>query len=783
MSSHGKPRSPEELIGVVLDQRYLLREILGVGGMGAVFKAVDQTFDQRLVAVKAILPALLRDEDARRELESRFEREANTTASIHHENVVTVYDRGRDREHEMLYLVMEFLEGRNLDQLRLASPGARMSPPRVVFLLAQVCHAMTEVHQRGQLHRDLKPSNILVVQRASGEEVVKVLDFGLARPAATAGPADALTREGQVLGTLRYIAPEQIRLRPDSPLDRRCDIYSLGCVAYHLVAGRAPFEAHERDGDWALLKAHTERAAERVDRCAGVGKALADVIERAMAKEPNGRFPHMDALRRALLAAVRPQASSEIGPLSAAPEIDPSAPPSDAPLSDATPGPFAYTADAAPEPPPTVLSRPTVGAAPASELPTGDARATRLADASARRPPTPKRLVLSPERLRVPALAGGLVAADRPVLLHTPAGPALFFEHAGSGAIQICFQGLAGPQRERPPVALTASPSSALWPAAVPTARGAMIVWADSRLGTRQEGPQLHAGVVPLSASGPPPGPAALRERQLARSAGLPQAPALARVRGGGAVLAWHEVARDAMALRLLLLDAEGSPRTPPVNAGSGSFPAMALGLPSDGGEVGLLAWHEPGVGILGRQLRATDGISLPTAPVVLVSERGAAFPALLQLRDGDFLLAWWSPEPLPGIKLTRLHPDGTPRGELRLLGGASRVPHRPALAPLGADLAACWIAAALGAGGEQEEALVVAYLQIGGGAIQPIDSQIEIARDRPRAPALLALPSDKTGPRDGAADGLLVAWRSAGRWAPLLGVARLDLEGDRRNP
>jgi serine/threonine protein kinase len=206
---------------------YRVLKILGAGGMGVVFQAEDSLL-KRPVALKAMKPALASSESAR----ARFTREAIAIAAIKHDHIVTIYQVGNDRG--VPFLSMEFLEGEALDA-RLQSEGA-LPVAEVVRIGREIAEGLAAAHQRGLIHRDIKPANIWL----EGERRrVKILDFGLARAVAGDG---LITQSGVILGTPAYMAPEQAR---SEKIDPRCDLFSLGCVLYHLATGRMPFQGKD----------------------------------------------------------------------------------------------------------------------------------------------------------------------------------------------------------------------------------------------------------------------------------------------------------------------------------------------------------------------------------------------------------------------------------------------------------------------------------------------------------------------------------------------------------
>lgn len=224
-------------VAEILAGRYELLEVIGRGGMGLVYRGRDRVLE-RTVAVK-VLPFEHAENPI---LVERFSREARAIASLSHPNIVAVFDTGREAGSR--YLVMEFVSGASLAQLM--TDGGPFAQTEAVDVAAQVASALAAAHRAGIIHRDIKPANVMV--EPSGD--VKVLDFGIAHAAAD----PALTRTSMVLGSAPYIAPEMAR---GEKADERSDIYSLGCVLYELLTGRAPFTG---DLPEAVMSQHTSVA-------------------------------------------------------------------------------------------------------------------------------------------------------------------------------------------------------------------------------------------------------------------------------------------------------------------------------------------------------------------------------------------------------------------------------------------------------------------------------------------------------------------------------------------
>ena len=256
--------------------------------MGLVYRARQRRPD-RLVAIKLIAPELAADPAFR----ARFEQESNTAAQIEHPNVIPVYEVGEDSG--LLYIAMRYIDGVDLGGL-LASSGP-LTPERAARFVSQVADALDAAHARGLVHRDVKPGNILV---AAGDHVY-LTDFGLTkRMTDTRGP----TATGMFVGTVDYIAPEQIEGRR---IDARADVYALGCVVYQMLSGRVPFP---RDSELAKLYAHVNDAPPPLE---GVPAPLTAAVMRAMAKRPADRFLSAGDFGRAVLAGAAGRADHATG--------------------------------------------------------------------------------------------------------------------------------------------------------------------------------------------------------------------------------------------------------------------------------------------------------------------------------------------------------------------------------------------------------------------------------------------------------------------------------------
>jgi serine/threonine protein kinase len=284
----------DESLPRLLGGRYRLEAKLGSGGMGVVYRATDQTM-HRPVAVKLIrgVDGVALDE----EVAGRFLREAKNTARIQHEHIIEVFDLGRSDQGDMFF-VMELLEGESLST-KIRRDG-KLGVDASVHIARQMCAALHVAHAAGIIHRDLKPANVMLVERSGDAAYVKVLDFGVAK-SYTPDQQTQLTHTGMLVGTVEYMAPEQIMGRK---VDARTDIYSLGVMMYRMFTGKAPF----RDGGVpALIHSHLNVAPKSmIDTTPEVPSAVDRVVLRCLAKAPDQRYESMEEVSRALKAAIEP---------------------------------------------------------------------------------------------------------------------------------------------------------------------------------------------------------------------------------------------------------------------------------------------------------------------------------------------------------------------------------------------------------------------------------------------------------------------------------------------
>ena len=263
--------------------KYQVQRILGRGGMGTVYEALDPHLNRK-VALKTMIPGLLGDPGLR----ARFLREAQAAGALNHRNIVTVYDLGEDRGQP--YIAMEFIEGTDLERIIL-----NREPYPVEWkanVLRQICDGLGHAHRNGIIHRDIKPANIRVTP--AGE--VKIMDFGIAHLQAPS----RLTRGGQVLGTVHYMAPEQIE---GGKVDHRADIFSVGAIAYELITYRRPF-----DGD-SLTSVMFKIAHEDADRSAfphtPLSPRLEEIVLKALARDIGERYQDLATMQADLETLLR----------------------------------------------------------------------------------------------------------------------------------------------------------------------------------------------------------------------------------------------------------------------------------------------------------------------------------------------------------------------------------------------------------------------------------------------------------------------------------------------
>lgn len=284
-------------IGEMLADRYRLEKLIAKGGMGRVYLATQLPLERK-VAIKLLLSKGFDDE-----FRQRFFLEASTCARLVHRHIVTVHDYGEAHGGE-LFMAMEYLDGQPLS--KVIAREVRLESDRACQIALQTCRALRTAHKSGIVHRDLKPGNLMLLTDDEQEsaDFVKVLDFGLVKAFDKGGPEPPvdLTRSGTWLGSPRYMAPEQIRCQD---VDPRTDIYSLGVILFHMIAGRPPFVGAN---SVEILEQHLRDPVPGIRELVGqinYAPELEEIIRTCMAKSPADRYQSMDDLIRDLKAVYR----------------------------------------------------------------------------------------------------------------------------------------------------------------------------------------------------------------------------------------------------------------------------------------------------------------------------------------------------------------------------------------------------------------------------------------------------------------------------------------------
>jgi serine/threonine protein kinase len=286
-----RARAPAgDLVGQVIAERYHILAKLGEGGMGRVYLAEHMRMGRRC-ALKVMNPHLLHDPDS----VGRFNREAANASRITHPNVAAIYDFGETAD-DIVYLAMELVEGESLATI-LAQEG-KLPERRAIGICHQIADALGAAHDLEIVHRDLKPDNVMVSRSRAGRDLVKVVDFGIAK--ATRGGAQTVTRTGFVVGTPAYMSPEQIL---GDTLDGRSDLYSLGCILYEMLAGERPFAGPS--GEVSIHQRLTEPPPNPHHANPQLSRRLGDIVTTAMARSSEQRFRTASAFGEALAAVER----------------------------------------------------------------------------------------------------------------------------------------------------------------------------------------------------------------------------------------------------------------------------------------------------------------------------------------------------------------------------------------------------------------------------------------------------------------------------------------------
>jgi serine/threonine protein kinase len=287
--------NPEDpFLGTVVAGKYEIKALIGGGGAGLVYKA-KHLMMKKIVAVKVLFPHMVLKPD----IVKRFKQEAQSASRLSHPNIVTVYDYGV-AERGQPYLVMDYLEGGSLDELVENGGPVDFERARAIFL--QACDALAHAHDKGVIHRDLKPSNFMLTKGSDGSEMVKLVDFGLAK----AFPQDGetitkLTKTGEVFGSPHYMSPEQCR---GNTADQRSDIYAMGCLIYETLVGTPPFVSEDLV---EILSAHLSDDPPMLPALKGtedyIRHRMEAIICKCMAKDPSARYQNAHQLKQDLVVS------------------------------------------------------------------------------------------------------------------------------------------------------------------------------------------------------------------------------------------------------------------------------------------------------------------------------------------------------------------------------------------------------------------------------------------------------------------------------------------------
>jgi serine/threonine protein kinase len=283
-----KSGAASDLVGQVVADRYHITRKLGEGGMGQVYLAEHVKMGRRC-AIKIMTPGTMADPEAI----SRFNREAANASRINHPNVCAIYDFGETPDG-LIYLAMEYIEGKSLSAM--LEENSALPPARAAEIVVQCAEALQVAHDLGIVHRDLKPDNIMVTT-TRGRDLVKVVDFGIAKAIGGDGGEQKVTKTGFVVGTPEYMSPEQLS---GDPVDGRSDLYSLGLVFYRMLTGATPFPADSQQETMIKRLTDDPLPLAQVKPEARFPAALQAVVDRVLARSPAARFPQAADFARAV---------------------------------------------------------------------------------------------------------------------------------------------------------------------------------------------------------------------------------------------------------------------------------------------------------------------------------------------------------------------------------------------------------------------------------------------------------------------------------------------------